>query len=767
MFNYTLIFILIAFFLNINLFALNQNKNKFKQLKQELPDPNSYRTASGAPGHKYWQNRADYNIDVTLDEENQKIFGEVTIKYYNNSPDVLDYLWLQLDQNRRSKHSLTDSISQQQIYNSLTFKKLKGMHSNFDGGFKIDYIKDISGKSLNYVLNFTMMRVDMPKTLKPGETFSFKIKYWYNLNERMVEYGRSGYEHFKEDGNDLYTIAQFFPRMCDYNDIEGWQNKQYLGSGEFALPFGDYQVNITVPSDHILGATGDLLNAEEVLTAQQLKRLSNAKKSFEKTVIIVTQDEAIKNEKNRTSKTKTWKFRAENVRDFAFASSRKFIWDAMAVQLDTRVTMAMSLYPKEGNPLWERYSTKAVAHTLKVYSKYTIEYPYPVAYSVNAIKIGMEYPMISFNFGRVEKDSTYSEHTKNRTIGVIIHEVGHNFFPMIINSDERQWTWMDEGLNTFVQYLTEVEWDDKFPSRRGPSYLITNYMKKDKSNLTPIMTNAESLFNKGANGYGKPAAALNILRETVLGPELFDFAFKQYCERWAFKHPYPADLFRTLEDASGTDLDWFWRGWFYTTDHVDMAINNVKWFQIDSQDPEKEYDYKKNKGEFKRDNFISHIRNKKRIEKTYVQNDEELQDFYTEFDKYKGDKVDLKKYKKYIDSLKEEDIELLESGYNYYEIEIENLGGLPMPLILKFEFEDGSFESRKLPAEIWKFDHEIIHKVFFFKKEMKRLTLDPNFEIADIDMENNYWPQKIDLKKFKVKKHKDSKKKNRMQRAKD
>jgi len=571
----------------------NQNFNKFKQLKQELPDPNTYRTASGSPGHQYCQNRADYKIDVRLDEENQRIYGEEIITYTNNSPDLLDYLWLQLDQNRRSQHSMTDSIAQQSIGRTMSFKKLHEMHSNFDGGFKIEYIQDTNNNELNYTVNFTMLRLDLDEPLKPGKSFSFKIKYWYNLNERVLESGRSGYEHFEKDGNDLYTIAQFYPRMCVYNDIEGWQNKQYHGVGEFTLPFGSYEVNITVPKDHVLGATGWLQNPKEVLTTSQLQRLEKSKSSFDKPVLIVTEQEARENEKNKISELKTWKFKADSVRDFAFACSRKFIWDAMAVKLDTRTTMAMSLYPKEGNPLWGKYSTQVVAHTLKTYSKYTIDYPYPVAYSVNAIKIGMEYPMICFNFGRTEEDSTYSESTKNRTIGVIIHEVGHNFFPMIINSDERQWTWMDEGLNTFVQYLTETEWDRDFWSRRGPAYKIRYYMEKDKSRLTPIMTNAESLFDKGGNAYGKPATALNILRETILGPELFDFALKTYCKRWAFKHPYPADFFRTMEDASGTDLDWFWRGWFYTTDHVDMAINKVRWLQIDSQDPDKEYDYKK------------------------------------------------------------------------------------------------------------------------------------------------------------------------------
>ena len=577
------------------LHAQNLNTSKFRQLGQELPTPNVYRTASGAPGHEYYQQRADYDMSITLDDDTQRIYGEQTITYTNNSPDELRYLWVQLDQNMRAQNSTTQQIKTGGIFNQrgataqTAFNQLKNnQFYDFDGGFKLAYVKTASGANLPYTVNNTMMRVDLPSPLREGQKFSFKIKWWFNINDRMDIGGRSGYEYFEGEDNYLYTIAQFFPRMAVYNDVEGWQNKQFLGQGEFTLPFGDYKVDITVPSDHIVASTGELTNASRILSSKQRVRLAKAKKSYDDPVIIVTQEEAEAAEKNKATSTKTWTFEAENVRDFAFATSRKFIWDAQAVDISGKTTMAMSYYPKEGNPLWEQYSTRVVAHTLKVYSKFTIDYPYHKAISVHTKWIGMEYPMICFNGGRPESDGTYSEGTKYGMIGVIIHEVGHNFFPMIINSDERQWTWMDEGLNTFVQYLTEQEWDHDYPSRRGPAAKIVPYMSGPKEQIVPIMTNSESILQFGNNAYGKPATALNILRETVMGRELFDYAFKEYSRRWAFKHPTPADLFRTMEDASGVDLDWFWRGWFYTTDHVDIAIKDVQWYQMSTKDPDLE-----------------------------------------------------------------------------------------------------------------------------------------------------------------------------------
>ncbi|MEN9941901.1 MAG: hypothetical protein RL286_1399, partial [Bacteroidota bacterium] len=548
--------------LSLVLSTMAFSQAKFAQLDQELPTANSYRTASGAPGHAYYQQKADYKMNLVLDDAKQRLDGFETITYTNNSPDRLDYLWLQLDQNIYDENSDTKLIEVEKMENFKSVGDLRKRDFKYDGGFKIEQITSTSGQKLSYFINKTMLRIDLAKPLLPGQSISFQIKWWYNINDRMQVGGRSGYEYFETDQNYLYTIAQFFPRMCVYNDVTGWQNKQFLGRGEFTLPFGDYEVSLTVPADHIVAATGECQNYASILTPEQRKRYEQAKKS-NSPVLIVSQAEAEAAEKNKSTQTKTWVYKAQNVRDFAFATSRKFIWDAQNQTVGSKNVLCMSYYPKEGNPLWERYSTKLVAHTIKTYSKYTIDYPYPVAISVHSKWIGMEYPMICFNGGRPEADGTYSEGEKYGMWGVIIHEVGHNFFPMIINSDERQWTWMDEGLNTFVQYLTEQEWERGYPSRRGPAYLIADYMRGDKSGISPIMTNSESIKQFGNNAYGKPATALNILRETIMGRELFDYAFKTYCERWAFKHPTPADFFRTMEDASAVDLDWFWRAWFY------------------------------------------------------------------------------------------------------------------------------------------------------------------------------------------------------------
>jgi len=736
------------------LHAQNVNTSKFRQLGQELPTPNVYRTASGAPGHEYYQQRADYDMSITLDDETQRIYGEETITYTNNSPDELRYLWVQLDQNMRAQNSTTQQIKTGGIFNQrgataqTAFNQLKNnQFYDFDGGFKLAYVKTVAGANLPYTVNNTMMRVDLPTPLRQGQKFSFKIKWWFNINDRMDIGGRSGYEYFEEEDNYLYTIAQFFPRMAVYNDVEGWQNKQFLGQGEFTLPFGDYKVDITVPSDHIVASTGELTNASRILSSKQRARLAKAKKSYDDPVIIVTQEEAEAAEKNKATSTKTWTFEAENVRDFAFATSRKFIWDAQAVDISGKTTMAMSYYPKEGNPLWEQYSTRVVAHTLKVYSKFTIDYPYHKAISVHTKWIGMEYPMICFNGGRPESDGTYSEGTKYGMIGVIIHEVGHNFFPMIINSDERQWTWMDEGLNTFVQYLTEQEWDHDYPSRRGPAAKIVPYMSGPKEQIVPIMTNSESILQFGNNAYGKPATALNILRETVMGRELFDYAFKEYSRRWAFKHPTPADLFRTMEDASGVDLDWFWRGWFYTTDHVDIAIKDVQWYQMSTKDPDLEKPFEAEKDRQANDH-VGRARNE--VIRTMVDEVPATRDFYNSYNPFEVSAADREAYDRYRAGLSKEEAALLDAGYHFYGVTFENQGGLLMPLVLRFTLEDGTEEVKRIPAEVWLKNEDEFTKWFNFTQPVVQITLDPFLEMADTDRSDNYWPAMQEPSKFDV-----------------
>jgi hypothetical protein len=738
-------------------------ENKFAQLGEELPTPNEYRNAAGAPGHSYYQQKADYKIEVTLDDKEQKISGEETITYTNNSPDKLEYLWIQLDQNMRAEDSDTKLISIEKMEDFRSISDVSKRMFHFDGGFKIEEVTTPSGRDLKYAINKTMLRIDLDKPLSAGNSISFRIKWWYNINDRMKIGGRSGYEHFEENDNYLYTIAQWFPRMCVYSDVEGWQNKQFLGRGEFALPFGDYEVSITVPSDHIVGSTGVLQNESSVLTSEQRSRLKKARKS-DSPVLIVTQDEAEKAEKEKKDGEKTWVFKATNVRDFAFASSRKFMWDAQNQKVGDKNVLCMSYYPKEGNPLWERYSTKLVAHTIKTYSKYTVDYPYPVAISVHSKWIGMEYPMICFNGGRPLPDGTYSEGTKYGMWGVIIHEVGHNFFPMIINSDERQWTWMDEGLNTFVQYLTEQEWERGYPSRRGPAYLIADYMRGDKNYISPIMTNSESIWQFGNNAYGKPATALNILRETIMGRELFDYAFKTYCERWKFKHPTPADFFRTMEDASAVDLDWFWRAWFFTTDHVDISLDEVNWYELNTMNPNVEHAFNKEKDENK-DKFIGDTRNKESIEETVNERDADIDDFYAKHDAYAVDALHEQDYEEFKKKLTPEELELLNSGKQFYELKFTNIGGIPMPLILRFTFVDGSEEVIRIPAEIWRRSEEKVSKVFMFDKEVEAIRMDPYLETADTDLNNNSWPEERQPTRYEIFKKKKTRE-NPMQRQK-
>lgn len=712
--------------------------NKFSQMYDLLATPNMFRTASGAPGPAYYQQQADYKMDIELDDKNTRLYGKETITYHNNSPENLEYLWVQLDQNINTKDSKTKLIESQKMdpaYKPDDFSR-RFMEENFPGGFNLEYVQDATGKPMKYVVNQTMMRIDLPTPLKSGEKISFSIKWWYNINNYQVVGGRSGYEHFDKDNNNLYVIAQFYPRMAVYNDVEGWQNMQFWGAGEFALPFGNFEVNITVPADHIMDGTGDLTNRAEVLTPEQLKRYQLAEKTFDKPVVIVTQEEAEKSEKGFSDKKKTWKFNAKNVRDFAFSTSRKFIYDAMAVKLSEKTVMAISMYPKEANPLWGETSTKVVAHTLKTYSKYTFDYPYPKAISVSAEDQGMEYPMICWNYGRPDEKGFVSDRIKYGNTSVIIHEVGHNFFPMIVNSDERQWTWMDEGLNTFLEYLAEQEYMPNYPSSRGPAAKIVPYMSGNQKFLEPIMTNSESIHQFGANAYAKPATGLNILREVIMGRELFDHAFKTYAMRWKFKHPTPEDFFRTMEDASAVDLDWFWRGWFYTTDYVDLGIKEVKQYYVTEKQPEEMKDHAVKKGRFGQDKgpFVYMVaddsdKNAKQ-KKALATADVKLLDNYLK------------------EKFSTEERAKLKSPKYFYEVTFEKPGDMLMPIIVELTFEDGTTETNTFPVQIWRKNNQTASRVFATEKAVKKIVIDPKLQTADIDVTNNTWPKEAGNSKF-------------------
>ncbi|MEK6780961.1 MAG: M1 family metallopeptidase [Bacteroidota bacterium] len=723
--------------LSLSLAGQNQNKwqSRFEQLDQTLPTPNSYRSSSGAPGVNYWQQRADYVINVELNDENQTITGSEIITYFNNSPETLTYLWLQLDKNNLAPGNMTSKTNPSRMRDSIPSKFLADAIGAYDyeGGFKIKSVKDATGKNLPFFINYTMMRIDLLQPVKTGEKCSFSIDWSFNDNDRMKFSERGGYEFFPEDGNYLYTFAQWFPRMCVFDDYEGWQNKQFLDDGEFTLAFGNYRVKITVPADHIVGASGWLQNPKEVLTREQVERFEKARKTFDQPVFIVTEEEARKKEKERSSKKSTWEFYAENVRDFAFATSRKFIWDAQAVKIHDKTPLAQSLYPKEGNPLWAKESTKAIKNTLEVYSERTFDYPYPTAYSVHTADQGMEYPMICFNFGRPTKDGAVSQRLLEGMVGVVIHEVGHNFFPMIVNSDERQWTWMDEGLNTFLERETTRTRYPDFDVTSGSPKGIVPYMKGDKNIMRPVMAAADNQGRgHGPNGYTKPAAALTLLRETVMGPELFDKAFKEYAQRWAFKHPKPADFFRTLEDASAVDLDWFWRGWFYATDNVDVTLDEVKWYKVKNEqiDPEK-----KNVTVKQGDVGAKKPRDK-------------ASDFSNGPQDFTLMNTPDESYGEFRSRINDNDVRLKLETKNLYEVTLKNTGGLISPVIIEWTYKDGSKELERIPAEIWRTNESEVKKIFVKEKEVVNIVIDPNLETADINVNDNVFPKKTAENKF-------------------
>ncbi|MEP0355580.1 M1 family metallopeptidase [Paraglaciecola sp.] len=756
--------------------AINQTKgdfeDKFRQLDESLPTPNVYRNAAGEPGHKYWQQQVDYKIKAKLDEQKRRIEASQTITYHNNSPDTLKYLWMQLDQNKFRNDSMsamtttfggignrgpaTASASSGKAA-QLSLDALRRQQFTEDTvlGYDIQSVTDKNGEKLKYTIVGTNMRIDLPSYLKPGKKITFNLDYAFNIVEEDAVSARSGYEHFPDDeregGNDIFLLAQWFPRLHSYTDYEAWTNKEFIGRGEFTLEFGNYDVELTVPADHIVSSTGALQNPKSVLTSTQRKRLEQAEDA-DRIVFVVTAEEALENEKEGTDKLKTWKFSAKNVRDFAWASSRKFMWDARGHQQDgddQPLVMAMSFYPKEGGDLWEKYSTEAIIQTLEVYSRFSFDYPYPVAQSVNGPVGGMEYPMITFNGPRTElqKDGsrTYSQAEKRFLIGVVIHEIGHIYFPMIVNSDERQWTWMDEGLNSFLDGVAGREWDPTIPWGVEPRDIV-GYMKS--STQVPIMTQSDSVLRLGPNAYTKPAAALNILRETILGRELFDFAFKEYAQRWKYKRPTPSDFFRTMEEASGVDLDWFWRGWFYSTDHVDISIDNVYKLRLDTHDPDIDFNRLRQE-ELDKPLSLTDERNKAEGKKLWVERFPDITDFYDENDRFTVTNKERNKYQKFLSKLKPWEKATLERAVaedkNYYVLDFSNNGGLVMPIILDLEFADGTTENQYIPAEIWRRTPKAVSKLIVTDKdkELVSVTVDPRWETADVDVNNNHYPRQI------------------------
>ncbi|WP_231757361.1 M1 family metallopeptidase [Microbulbifer elongatus] len=756
---------------------LNVTGDKFRQLDELLPTANVYRNAGGEPGHAYWQQQVDYRIDVRLDEDKRALSASQVITYTNNSPDTLKFLWFQLDQNRFRLDSMAETTlafgglgnrgpgtrsESPEAPAGITFGELRRQQWLADNevGYRIRNVKDADGTELRTTIVGTNMRLDLAQPLKPGEQITFSMDFAFNILEEDAVSARSGYEHFPDDarkgGNDIFLLAQWFPRLHAYTDYEAWTNKEFLGRGEFTLEFGNYEVNLTVPADHIVSSTGSLQNPEEVLTATQRERLEKARKA-KRPVFIVTEEEALENEKAGTRKTKTWKFKADSVRDFAWASSRKFMWDARGYQQGGKImpeVMAMSFYPKEGGDLWKKYSTEAVIHTMEVYSRFSFDYPYPVAQSVNGPVGGMEYPMITFNGPRTtlheDGSRTWTQAEKRFLIGVVIHEIGHIYFPMIVNSDERQWTWMDEGLNSFLDGVAGREWDPEMPWGVEPRDIV-DYMKSDIQ--VPIMTQSDSVLRLGPNAYTKPAAALNILREVILGRELFDYAFKEYATRWQYKRPTPADFFRTMEEASGVDLDWFWRGWFYTTDHVDISIDNVQQLRLDTLNPDIDFERRRQE-EADKPQPLFEKRERDAGNKTWVERNKDIRDFYDDNDRFTVTNKERNEYAQMLADLEPWERNALKRALDedkhYYVMDFSNLGGLVMPILLELTFEDGSVEERYIPAEIWRRSPDAVSKLVVTDKVLEQVVVDPRWETADVNNDNNHFPRRINKSRLQI-----------------
>ncbi|MBX2813450.1 MAG: aminopeptidase [Myxococcales bacterium] len=769
-------------------------QDKFRQLDEILPTPNAYRNAAGEPGVEYWQQQVDYKIEVKLDEAGRRLQGHEVVHYHNRSPYTLKYLWLQLEQNRFKPDSLAETsanfggqgdrspgtrLAKGKEPAGVSLNQLRRMQYMADTeiGYTLSEVKDEKGNLLPFTVYGAQMRIDLPTPLASGETTRFSLSFAYNILEENAMVARAGYEHFPDDsrkgGNDIFLLAQWFPRLAAYSDYEAWHNKEFLGRGEFTLEFGNYDVTITVPADHIVASTGSLQNPEDVLTVAQRARLEQAR-SAKRPVFVVTPEEALANERSGSIETKSWHFTAQNVRDFAWAASRKFIWDAKGHrQPNSKVqplVMAMSYYPKEGGDLWKKYSTESIIHTMKVYSRFTFDYPYPVSLSVNGPVGGMEYPMITFNGPRTiwhkkakgEKHDTrtYTLAEKRFLLGVVIHEVGHNYFPMIINSDERQWTWMDEGFNSFLDAIACREWDPDIPWGVEARDVV-DYMKSDAQ--VPIMTQSDSVLQLGPNAYTKPTVALNILREIILGRERFDFAFKEYASRWKNKRPTPADFFRTMEEASGVDLDWFFRGWFYTTDHVDISIDRVVKLRMDTENPDIDF-ARRRQEEADKPGSLFVERNRQSGRKPRVELDEVLRDFHDKHDRFTVSNEQRNTYEQYLTDLKPWERKALERAlkedHNYYVMTFSNRGGLVMPILLEMTYVDGKKEQMVIPAEIWRRSSKKVSKLVVRpkKQELVSVVVDPGWETADVDVHNNHYPRRIQPSRIEAYKSKKPKK---------
>jgi hypothetical protein len=521
------------------------------------------RAATGEPGTAYWQNKADYKINAALNDVTNEIKASVIITYKNNSPFALPFLWLQLDQNLFAKNSRGQArmpVGSRSRYGDAS--------NNFDGGYKITAVKNLTANAnANYIIDDTRMQVRLADAVKANNgTIQIQIDYSFTL----PEYGADRCGILKTKNGNIFTVAQWYPRMCVYDDIKGWNTEPYLGPSEFYLEYGDFEINLTAPANHIVVCSGELLNESEVLTATQISRLAEAKKS-DKTVMLRTAKEVNDPSSRPTGTTLTWKYKISNSRDVAWASSKSFIWDAAKINLPSgKACLAMSAYPVEsdGNKGWAR-STEYTKGSIENYSKRWFEYPYPWAVNVAANVGGMEYPGIVFCGSTAQTDGLF---------GVTDHEFGHTWFPMIVGSNERKYGWMDEGFNTFINSLA----DDDFNKGeyKGPKTDMT-YMNQYMfgENTEAIMNTPDALreANIGNSLYFKPGYGLELLRNEILGADRFDYAFKEYIKRWAYKHPTPWDFFKTMDNVSGEDLSWFWRGWFLENYRLDQAIEKVEY----------------------------------------------------------------------------------------------------------------------------------------------------------------------------------------------
>lgn len=695
----------------------------FSPLGSLVDPPSATRGADGRPTSTYWQQHIAYDIDATLDVERRVINAQAELRYTNNAPQALDAIWFEISPEATTKDAIAHRSATINV-DSASVRDLRGLREQEErgGGLVVSSVADSEDRPLAFEARGTQLRVALPRPLASGQTVRIKLAWRVALVDLDRKGGRTGYM-LLSSGDPIFHIAQWYPQPVAFTDYGGWRNVPFVDHGEFAPELGDYNVSLTLPAGQLVAATGVLTNEADVLTGVERTRLARLRQG--KVTEIVTAAEAAT--KRRSSETRTWRFAARNVRDFALAASLRYRWDATLA--GTSAVRAMTFYPSEASALWRPLALPAIGHALDVYGRMTFDYPYPVVQAAFGPNDGMEHTMLAFSrYPPDGPNGTYSRERKRDFLWVLTHEVGHNWFPLIVNSDERAWTWMDEGLTSYLETLATLEWSGDYTTR--PNLPAMLGAEREATGRQPPMTPANAVVDLFPTQYHRPAAALQVLRELVLGRETFDRAFRAYARAWMFKRPTPGDFFRTINQESGADLDWFWRAWFFSTDHVDLSLERVAALRLvavpadaipapaDATPPAN----------------LTVLRNAAEGRRLMVEQVPRLADAY--------DRIPERTLAGATPSAHavvdvQRTLDALGQGGVFYELDIRNRGGVVSPVPIRIDYRDGTSERYVVPVELWFGDTKRAQHILWRAKSIRSVTLDPDAATGDVDRGNN------------------------------